>query len=318
MKAYSIDLRQKIIEVYQREEISQRQLARRFGVALSFIAKLLKQYRQTQEISPKPFNGGVKLKLTPDKLEVLANLIEDNNDATLEELCSLLKAKTDITISRATMGRMSQRLKLTVKKKTLHAKEKDTQRVQNMRVDFWSKIRDVPVEDLIFLDEAGVNLALVRLYARALRGQRAYGTRPQKRGKNVSMIGAIALKGIVASINILGATDGLTFEAFVLQKLVPNLWKGATIVWDNSTIPKGQEIEQALREAGAKLIYLPPYSPDLNPIENFWSKVKNTLRSLGARTYKALDLAISEAFSQVSLKDIRNWFAHSCYCISPI
>jgi transposase len=116
MKAYSIDLRQKIIEVYQKEEVSQRQLARRFGVALSFIVKLLKQYRQTQEISPKPFNGGVKLKLPADKLEVLADLIEDNNDATLEELCYLLKAKTDITISRATMGRMSQRLKLTVKK----------------------------------------------------------------------------------------------------------------------------------------------------------------------------------------------------------
>jgi len=190
--------------------------------------------------------------------------------------------------------------------------------VQNIRRDFWSKIRDVPVEDLVFLDEAGVNLALVRLYARALRGQRARGTRPQKRGKNVSMIGAIALQGIVASINILGAIDGLTFEAFVLQKLIPNLWKGATVVWDNSTIHKGKEIEQALREAGAKLIYLPPYSPDFNPIENFWSKVKNTLRSLGARTYQALDLAISDAFSQVSLKDIHNWFAHSCYCISSI
>jgi transposase len=116
MKAYSIDLRQKIIEVYEREEISQRQLARRFDVALSFIVKLLKQYRQTKEISPKPFNGGVQLKLTPDNLEVLADLIEDNNDATLEELCSLLEEKTGITISRATMGRMSQRLKLTVKK----------------------------------------------------------------------------------------------------------------------------------------------------------------------------------------------------------
>ena len=87
-----------------------------------------------------------------------------------------------------------------------------------MRVDFWSKIRDVPVEDLIFLDEAGVNLAKARLYARALRGQRAYGTRPQKRGKNVSMIGALALKGIVASINILGATDGLTSDSLCHPK----------------------------------------------------------------------------------------------------
>ncbi len=95
-------------------------------------------------------------------------------------------------------------------------------------MDFWEKIRDVPVKDLIFLDEAGVNLALVRLYARALRGQRARGTRPQKRGKNVSMIGARALSGIVASINLSGSIDKLTFEAFVIRKLVPNLWEGAT------------------------------------------------------------------------------------------
>lgn len=116
MKAYSIDLRQKIIDIYETEGISQRQLAKRFRVALSFIVKLLKQYRQTGEIAPKPFNGGVKLKLTPEQLRLLADLIENNNDATLEELCQLLKEKTEITVSRATMGRMTQRLKLTVKK----------------------------------------------------------------------------------------------------------------------------------------------------------------------------------------------------------
>lgn len=112
------------------------------------------------------------------------------------------------------------------------------------------------------------------MYARALRGNRARGTRPQKRGKNVSMIAAIALKGIVTSINLLGATDGLTFEAFVMQLLVPNLWQGATVVWDNSSIHKGEEVELAIRKAGARLINLPPYSPDFNPIENCWSKLK--------------------------------------------
>ncbi len=189
--------------------------------------------------------------------------------------------------------------------------------MQKLRVEFWEKIRDIPVEDLVFLDEAGVNLALVRLYARALRGQRARGSRPHRRGKNVSMIGAISLKEIVTSINLLGSTDGLTFEAFVIRKLVPKLWKGATVVWDNCSIHKGKEIEKAIVSVGAKLIYLPPYSPDFNPIEKLWSKVKNTLRSIGARTYKDLDLAIAKAYSQISLKDIRNWFAHSCYCISP-
>lgn len=109
MKAYSIDLRQKIIDVYENEEISQRQLAKRFRVALSFIVKLLKQYRETGKIAPKPFNGGVKLKLTIEQLRLLADLVENNNDATLEELCQLLKEKTEITVSRATMGRMTQR-----------------------------------------------------------------------------------------------------------------------------------------------------------------------------------------------------------------
>lgn len=116
MKAYSLDLRQKIIDVYENEKISQRQLAKRFCVALSFIVKLLKQYRSTGQIAPKPFNGGVRLKLTPDKFLILADLIENNNDATLDELCQMLEKKTGISISRATMGRMTQRLRLTVKK----------------------------------------------------------------------------------------------------------------------------------------------------------------------------------------------------------
>lgn len=97
----------------------------------------------------------------------------------------------------------------------------------------WDKIRDIPVKDLVFLDEAGVNLALIRLYARAPRGKRARGTRPHKRGKNVSMIGANALSGVIASINLSGSMDGLTFEAFVIQKLIPRLWQGAVVVWDN-------------------------------------------------------------------------------------
>lgn len=170
---------------------------------------------------------------------------------------------------------------------------------------------------MVFLDEAGVNLALIRLYARAAKGQRARGTRPHQRGQNVSMIGAIALKGMIASINLLGSIDGLTFEAFVIQKLVPQLWKDAVVVWDNYSIHKGKEIEKAIIAAGARLIYLPPYSPDFNPIENCWSKIKSILRSLGARNYKDLEGAISQAYSQVSGKDIHGWFSHSCYCISP-
>ena len=94
-------------------------------------------------------------------------------------------------------------------------------------------MQGVLAKDLVFIDESGVNLALTRLFGRLPKGQRAYGTRPQKRGKNVSMIGAISLSGVVTQISLTGATDGLTIDAFISQKLVPKLWAGACVVMDN-------------------------------------------------------------------------------------
>jgi transposase len=196
----------------------------------------------------------------------------------------------------------------------LHASEKETERVQSLRVQFWLQIQGIPAENLIFLDEAGANLSLIRHSARSQKGKRAHGHRPQKRSKNVSIIGAISLKGVLSQYSILGATDGLTFEAYISQKLVPKLWEGACVVMDNCSIHKGGEIEKLIEAAGAKLIYLPPYSPDFSPIENCWSKVKNILRSLGARSYPDLAKAIETAFNQVCLADIYNWFTHCCYC----
>lgn len=125
MKAYSLDFRQKIIHVYENEGISQRQIAKRFCVALSFIQKLLKQYRTTGLIAAKPFAGGVKLKLNSEQLVMITELISANNDATLEELVYLFQEKTAISISRATMGRMTQRLNMTLKKNTLCSRKRN-------------------------------------------------------------------------------------------------------------------------------------------------------------------------------------------------
>lgn len=186
--------------------------------------------------------------------------------------------------------------------------------MQSLRLQFWLQIRGIPAQKLIFLDEAGANLSLDRHSARAKKGERAHGKRPQKRSKNVSIIGAIGLRGVVSQYSILGATDGLTFEAYISQKLVPKLKKGDYVIMDNCSIHKGGDIEKLIESAGAKLIYLPPYSPDFSPIENCWSKIKNVLRSIGARSYPDLVTAIETAFSQVSLDDIFNWFTHCCYC----
>lgn len=116
MKAYSLDFRQKIMEVHHEGKTSQRQLAKRFKVAVSFVEKLIKQEKETGSIVPKGHGGGTKPKLTPEQKEVVAKLVTANNDSTLAELCDQLEAHVGVRVSRSTMGRVTQKLKLTVKK----------------------------------------------------------------------------------------------------------------------------------------------------------------------------------------------------------
>jgi transposase len=190
--------------------------------------------------------------------------------------------------------------------------------VQQARGEYWQHIRDIPAENLVFMDEAGVNLSMIRLYARAPQGQRALGDRPAKRGQNVSLVNALSLRGPIAPLTILGAMDGLTFEAYLIRRVAPNLWPGAVLIVDNSSTHEAtEEVKAALEAVGAQLLFLPPYSPDFSPIEPFWSKVKNILKSVGARTYQVLKESIASAYAQVTLDDIRNWFTKDCYCTSP-
>ena len=241
MKAYSVDLRQKILETYQAGGISQRQLSERFRVTLSFIEKLLKQYRDTGSLAPKVRQQQTPTKLTSTQLETLAALVRANNDATLAELKEQLKQATGVTIGRSTVERILSRLNVT-RKKSLHPSEKERERVQRKRVEYWQLIQGILVKDMIFIDESGLNLAMTRLYARSAKGERARGKRPSKRGQNVSLIGAIGLNGLVTQIALLGSTDRLTFEAFISQRLVPKLWKGACVILDNCSIHLGEDI----------------------------------------------------------------------------
>ena len=128
----------------------------------------------------------------------------------------------------------------------------------------------------------------------------------------------MSVKQILTSVNLIGGTDAITFEAFIIIKLVPKLWKGACVVMDNCSIHLGEEVKKAIEKQGARLIYLSPYSPDFSPIENLWSKLKNILRSIKTTNYQELAKAIDLAFSQVTSSNIFNWFTHCCYCTSSL
>ncbi len=114
--------------------------------------------------------------------------------------------------------------------------------------------------------------------------------------------------------SLMGGTDAVTFEAFISQKLLPKLWRGACVIMDNCSIHKGEKIRALIEGVGAKLIYLPTYSPDFNPIENCWSKIKRILRQISPRTYPDLAKGIEFAFHSICINDIRNWLIHCCYC----
>ncbi|MBD2622464.1 transposase [Microcystis flos-aquae FACHB-1344] len=135
MKSYPVEFRQKILDCYYNEPISQRQLAKRFCVTLSFVQKLLKQYRDTGDVRPKTYRCGRHLKLTPEQMLVLGELIEENNDATLAQLSKLFLERTGIVLSVATVARIAERLGIT-RKKTLHPPARETERVQKLRQEY--------------------------------------------------------------------------------------------------------------------------------------------------------------------------------------
>jgi transposase len=178
----------------------------------------------------------------------------------------------------------------------------------------WRKTRlGLDPQRLTFVDESGVNLALTRLYARAPRGVRAVGSVPQNYGQNLTVLAALNHRGLRAAMLIPGATDGEVFRVFVERVLLPELKRGDMVVWDNLGAHKVAGVAEALQAAGVTLYSLPPYSPDYNPIEPAWSKIKTLLRAAGARTRAQLYHALKAALAQVSAQDCRAWFRQCGY-----
>ncbi len=155
---------------------------------------------------------------------------------------------------------------------------------------------------------------MMRLRARAPRGKRAYGKVPRNRGKNQTLIASITLEGGMGeAVSIEGATDAEVFEAYVEKFLAPTLKAGQVVVLDGLGAHRTGRVRELIEVRGADLLFLPSYSPDLNPIEEAFSKVKNTVRKVGARTREALDEAVGEALRAVTLEDVAGWFSHCGY-----
>jgi len=164
------------------------------------------------------------------------------------------------------------------------------------------------------VDESGFNTSMTRLKARAPKGERAYGKVPRNRGKNTTLIAAITFEGAMGeSMTIEGATDAEAFEAYVEHFLAPTLEEGQVVVVDGLGAHRTERVRELIEARGADLLFLPSYSPDLNPIEEAFSKIKQLVRKTGARMREALVEAISKALWVVTPEDAAGWFAHAGY-----
>jgi transposase len=163
------------------------------------------------------------------------------------------------------------------------------------------------------LDETGATTQMTRNYGRAPRGQRVPEATPQSHWQTLTLLAALTTRGLEAPMTIPEPTDGDIFLAYVEQVLCPRLRLGQVVILDNLSAHKVAGVRERIEATGARLLYLPPYSPDLNPIEQAWSKLKQILRSLKARTAEALESAVAEALNAITVENAIAWFAHCGY-----
>jgi transposase len=313
MTPYSEDLRQRIVDTASRGDRTLSQIAERFLVSVSFVTRLLQLHRTTGSVEPRPHGGGHPAVLTPEDLERLRQLIRDRPDATLEECRRHLGS----SCSLATISRALSRLGLPRKKKVPRAAEQDDPEVQERRQSFCEALAGVDPRRLVFVDECGANTAMTRNYGRAPAGQRVYADTPG-RWESITLTCGMRLCGAMAALAFPGATNTAMFEDYVAEVLVPELRPGDVVIWDNVKPHQSEEAIEAVVAAGAHVVSLPPYSPDLTPIEEMFSKVESVVRSIAARTTGAVYAAFASGLHDVTLEDIAGWFGdRAAYAMQP-
>jgi transposase len=195
----------------------------------------------------------------------------------------------------------------------LHASEQQRPDVQLRRADWCATRSRLPAEKLVFIDETSLKTNLIRMYGRARRGQRVVDYAPHGHWKTTTLVSALRSHELTAPMVIDGALDGSLFLAYVGQVLLPTLQPGDVVVLDNLSSHKSKSVQELIESAGASVAYLPPYSPDLNPIEQAFSKLKWLLRTAAERTAEGLWNRVGQLFNAFSPQECLRYLHHCGY-----
>src|SRR3954452_15982072 len=308
MKPYSLDLRERVLADCDLGLPTQ-QVAAKYRVCPAWVRRLKQRRRETGSIAPKAQRHGPPPRRS-ERAARVAEAVERSPDATLQEL----RRDHDLPISSTTLWRVIDDLGLSFKLKSLRAAEQDRPDVKRLRDGWAARLAGVAAEHLVFLDETSATTKMARPRGRSRRGQRLVMTAPHGHWKTTTLVVALRLGGLTAPTVIDGAMNGEVFLAYVQQQLVPTLKAGDVVVMDNLGSHKKAGVVEAIEAAGARVEYLPPYSPDLKPIELAFSKLKALLRKAGERTVDGLWKLLGRLMDEFTAMDRRNYFIH---CGSP-
>jgi transposase len=313
-RSYSVDLRERVVAFVEAGH-SRRAAARRFAVGDSFAIKLMQRVLASGSCKPgqqgRPAGGG---KLAP-YAAFLLGAVEAKPDITMPELQARLIEAHAVTAAPAALSRFLCRHGLTYKK-ALMAEERDRPDVREAR-RLWitarqNRMRDQPAR-LVFVDETAVTTDMVRLRGRSPRGSRLPGAAPFGHWHTQTFVAGLRCGELIAPWIVDKAMDRVAFDLWVETQLAPTLSPGDIVILDNLAVHKSAKAASILKEKGAWFLFLPPYSPDLNPIEMAFSKLKAHLRAAGARTFDALWRAIGSICDLFSQQECWNYFTATGY-----
>lgn len=307
------DLRSRIVQAYKEGNTCTNSLAARFMVSQSTVSRIVSAHKEGRSIRPQPRPGWRRKALGERRDEVVVQVVIERRDLTCSEISDVIAEQTGKRVSAPTISRALTRKGFSKKKITARAEEQGRPDVQKKRARHKAKQKTLDVKRLVFLDETGVSRLMGRETAWARRGERAVGIRPVNHRQTTTVLGAVRETGPVAMRTFCGGLKKTTRIRFITKILAPLLHRGDILVMDNLRCHHALEVRQVLRRRGAQVLFLPPYSRDINPIKSFWSALKHHFRQRYERERQSISRAIGGAWRSFRGIDLRRLVASAGY-----
>ncbi|WP_353646998.1 IS630 family transposase [Mesorhizobium sp. WSM2240] len=309
-RSLSGDLRGRVIAAIE-DGVSTREAARRFRIGISTAGAWHRRYRETGEMQARKQGQPSRSKLDTHEAFILA-LIEDAPDITLAEIGERLAAELGVRAAPSTVWLFLDRRGITFKK-TAHASEQQRPDVLRRRIAWFDGQLDLDPERLIFIDETAASTKMARLRGRAPCGERCRAAVPHGHWKTTTFTAGLRLDGMAAPMLLDGPMNGPAFLAYAEQVLAPELRPDDIVIMDNLPAHRISGVREAIEKVGARLLFLPPYSPDFNPIEMAFSKLKALLRKAAARTVDELWSVVADCLAAFTAQECRHYFEAAGY-----